>query len=211
MLTKERRSLLETQTSRFQQNLHMAAEYLAGRGITEETAVSARLGVVDGPVYGDPHAKGLRLSIPYQTRSGIVDIRYRCLRKHDCKLEGCSKYLGGAGISPRIYGVEDLVSAAAWICVTEGELDCVILHQLGIKAIGLPGANQWKQHWRRLFEDFSRIIVFGDGDDGGRGFLKRWQEEFPHSVEAVQLDGKKDVTDIFMLKGREFFDNIISG
>jgi 5S rRNA maturation endonuclease (ribonuclease M5) len=208
-LTKEQRSSLEERTSRYQKNLYLAGEYLAGRGITEATAVSARLGVVDEPIQGDSHAEGFRLSIPYLTRAGVVDIRYRCLRQHDCSKANCPKYLGGAGESLRIYGVGNLVSAGTWICVTEGELDSVILTQLGYPAVGLPGANSWKRHWHRLFEDFSRIIVFGDGDDAGRKFAQRLCEEFPGIAEAVQMDWKKDVTDMFDEKGREFFDNII--
>ena len=208
-LTKEQRSSLEEKTRRFQKNLYLAGEYLAGRGITEDTAVSARLGVVDGAVQGDPHAKGVRLSIPYLTRAGVVDIRYRCLRPHDCGEENCPKYLGGAGDSPRIYGVGNLVSAGSWICVTEGELDSLILTQLGYPAVGFPGASSWKRHWRRVFEDFSRIIVFGDGDDAGRKFVARIREEFPAAVEAVPMDWKKDVNDMFLEKGRGFFDDII--
>jgi hypothetical protein len=208
-LTPEQRSLLESQTSRYQDHLYLAAEYLDGRGITEDTAVWARLGVVDEPIHGDDEAASHRLSIPYITRSGVVDLRYRCLREHDCGEVGCPKYLGRPGSTLRMYGVEDLISAANTIAVTEGELDRLILRQLGHPSVGLPGAESWKRHWHRLFEDFERILVFGDGDSAGRRFIKKLMDEFPQSVEGVQLPDGEDVNSIFLAEGPEYFERYL--
>lgn len=208
-LTLEQKLLLESQTKQYQSNLELAAEYLEGRGITEDTAVMARLGVVDEPIHGDNDAAYNRLAIPFLTRSGPVDIRFRCIRDHDCGEVGCPKYLGRPGSSLRIYGVEDLVSAGNTIGVTEGELDRLILHQLGHPAVGLPGAESWKRHWRRLFEDFDRIVVFGDGDSAGQRFIRKLMDEFPQSVEGVALPEGEDVNSIFLKEGSEFFDRIL--
>lgn len=208
-LTKEQRILLESQTARYENNLYLAEGYLAARGITQDTAVTARLGVVDEPIHGDWQAEGQRLSIPYLTRSGVVDLRYRCIRNHDCGEEGCAKYLGRAGASLRIYGVEHLVNAGSWICVTEGELDALILAQLGYPVVGLPGAESWKSYWRRLFEDFNRIIVFGDGDDAGRRFAKNIATQFPQTTEMAMMPQGEDVNSIFLKEGTEFFDRIL--
>lgn len=208
-LTTEQRNLLEAQTTRYQTHLYLAEDYLAARGITEDTAVTARLGVVDEEIWGDPNAAFHRISIPYITRSGVVDLRYRCFREHECSDVGCAKYLGRPGASLRLYGVEDLVSAGDTISVTEGELDRAILRQCGFPAVGQPGSESWKAHWSRLFEDFNRIVVFGDGDDAGRRFLKSWSERFPQAVEAVQLPQGEDVNSMFLLEGGEYFDDIL--
>lgn len=206
-LTQEQRNTLESQTTQFQQNLYLAAEYLEGRGITEDTAVSARLGVVDEEAWNDTRSLH-RLSIPYITRSGVVDIRLRCLREHDCSEVGCSKYIGRAGVVPRLYNVSDLVSAGNTIAITEGELDCLTLRQLGFHAVGIPGAQQWKPHWARLFEDFDRIQVFVDGDSGGAKFAKAWQSRFPQTVELIQMDEDEDVNSMFRKEGESYFYNI---
>ena len=208
-LSPDARTLLENQTTQFQSNLYEAGEYLANRGITEDTAVSARLGVVDEPVHGDGGAAHNRLAIPSLTRSGVVDIRYRCIRDHDCSEANCPKYLGRPGASLRIYGVDALVRAGQSIAVTEGEFDSLILNQLGYDAVGLPGAESWKRHWRRLFEDFSRIVVFGDGDSAGRRFIKKWMDEFPQAVEGVQLDDGEDVNSMFLKEGEQYFSDIL--
>ena len=208
-LTLEQRSLLESQTSQYQSNLYVAAEYLEGRGITEDTAVSARLGVVDEPIHGDNDAAYNRLSIPYITRSGVVDLRYRCIRGHACGEVGCAKYLGRPGQTLRIFGVEALLSAGDTIGITEGELDTLILRQLGYPSIGLPGAESWKRHWHRLLEDFSRIVVFGDGDSAGHRFIRKLMDEFPQSVEGVQLPEGEDVNSMYLLEGSEYFDSVL--
>jgi len=208
-LTKAQRKLLESQTSRYQTHLYLAAEYLEGRGITEDTAVTARLGVVDEAIHGDDDAAYNRLCLPYNTRSGVVDLRYRCIRPHECGEVGCPKYLGRPGSTLRIFGVEALVSAGNTIAVAEGELDSLILRQLGHASCGLPGTESWKKHWYRLFEDFSRIVVFGDGDDAGKRFIRGWMERFPQSVEAVQLPPKEDVNSMYLLEGRDYFDRIL--
>lgn len=187
----------------------MAAEYLEGRGITEDTAVWARLGVVDEPIHGDDESPYSRLSIPFITRSGVVDLRYRCIRGHACGEVGCPKYLGRPGSFLRIFGVEALVSAGDTIAVTEGELDTLILRQLGYPSVGLPGAESWKRHWHRLFEDFSRIIVFGDGDAAGRRFIKRMLDEFPQSTEGAQLPDGEDVNSIYLKEGSEYFERVL--
>lgn len=208
MLTKEQRNSLESLTSLYEGNLWQAASYLEGRGLGEEAAVTARLGVAIEPE-GVSNNEGMFLSIPYLTRAGVVDIRYRCLREHDHDAEGCGKYRTRAGQPGRLYGVEYLVSAGPWICVTEGELDAVTLHQLGYPAVAVPGATTWKDHWRLLFEDFSRIIVFLDGDHAGASFGKLWAGKFPNSVETVSLDWEEDVNSMFLREGREYFDHII--
>lgn len=208
-LTQEQRNLLENQTSQYQSNLYVAAEYLEGRGITEATAVSARLGVVDEPIYGDDDSAYNRLAIPYITRAGVVCFRYRCLRDHRCDDAECAKYLGGVGVPPRIYNVGHLVTAGNSICVTEGELDALTLIQIGYDAVGIPGAQSWKSHWSRLFEDFTRIFVFVDGDSGGSKFAKAWQSRFPQSVELIQMDEGEDVNSMFLKEGSGFFDGIL--
>ena len=205
-LTQEQRNSLESLVSRYQTNLYVAAEYLDGRGITEATAVMERLGVLDEPLPKDPDAAYNRLAIPYVTRAGVVDVRYRCLREHDCGDSGCAKYLGRAGVSPRLYHVSSLVEAGSGICVAEGELDCVILNQLGYEAVGIPGVANWKPHWSRLFEDFERIVVFCDGDSAGVGFGKAWADRFPQSVELVQCDDGEDVNSTFIEEGPDWFE-----
>jgi len=210
-LTSAQRSLLESQTSQYESSLVLAEDYLVGRGLTQDTAVMARLGVVDEPLEFDDDATGNYLSIPYLARAGVVSLRFRCIREHDCNgINYHSKYRTRIGDRARIYGVEHLVSAGPAICITEGELDALILNQLGYPAVALPGAQTWKAHYRRLFEDFSRIVVFADGDHAGSTFADTWSKLFPRSVQIAQMDEKEDVNSMFLLYGEDYFHGILA-
>ena len=70
--------------------IHEAEDYLAERGITLEVARRVGLGVVLDPITGHEQYEN-RLSIPYITRSGVVDIRFRSLDAQE------PKYMGLAG------------------------------------------------------------------------------------------------------------------
>lgn len=197
-LTNSQRTSLEEETQRNQSRVNQAEEYLLGRGFTKETIAAARLGVDDDG----------RLAIPYLTRAGVVDIRTRCLRSHNCSESYCAKYRSRAGAVAKIFGVQHLVTAGPWLCVTEGELDSLILGQLGYPAVGVPGAGNWKHHWRRVFEDFSRIFVFCDGDEAGKAFGSRFCTEIP-LAEMVICSPKQDVNSTFLTEGRSYFDGIL--
>lgn len=201
-LSQQQRDSLELSTSLAQKNLDLAAGYLSGRAVTEESALSFRLGVVgdDAPT-GDERFRG-RLSIPYLTRSGVVDIRYRCIQGHDCSEHGHPKYLGRSGGSLRLFGTSGLFDPRDYLCVCEGELDTVILRQAGLPSVGLPGANTWKPHFARVLEDYSRVFVFADGDEPGRKLANVLVESLTSAiVSVIEMPVGKDVNDMYIERG----------
>lgn len=195
-LTSEQRASLEKSTSRYEKDVGRAAHYLAGRGLTEATARSFRLGVVHDPLPGDEAYRG-RLCIPYLTRAGVVSVRYRCIERHDCDVHGGTKYLGRPGARTHLFNVGDLLLPGDLVCITEGELDAVILHQAGLPSVGVPGANNWKKHYSRIFEDHRRIICFADGDEAGRKFGKLVAEQ-AQGVVVVSMPEGMDVNDVYL-------------
>ena len=201
MLTLGRRILLAEAAARYEESLDLAAEYLEGRGFQEETARSFRLGVVKDPMPGDEQFSG-RLAIPYITRAGIVDIRFRCLEAHNCKELGHGKYMGHAGSVTHLFNVNALFEAYDFVCVCEGELDAITLAQCDLPVCGLPGVASWKKHYPRLFEDFERVYVFTDGDDAGRGFGRKLEAEIGGLV--VPLPDGEDVNSAYLKYGEEF-------
>lgn len=203
-LSKEQRNSLELSTALAEKHLDDAAEYLSGRGISEESAHSFRLGVVgDDALPGDERFIG-RLSIPYLTRAGVVDIRYRCLEAHDCHEYGHPKYLGRPGSSLRIFNASlGLFDPRDYLCVCEGELDTIVLQQAGLPAVGLPGASSWKPHFARVLEDYSRVYLFADGDDAGRKLARVVAENVPTTV-VLEMPPGKDVNDCMLEFGRQW-------
>ena len=116
-----------------------------------EAARLARLGVVEEPEVGHETFIG-RLSIPYVTKTGVVDIRFRALNP---AVE--PKYMGMVGSDTKLYNVLDIERAGNHIGICEGEIDTLTMSTMvGIACVGVPGANSWKKHYTRLLADFER-------------------------------------------------------
>lgn len=191
------RELLTRATEKYSASIQLAEDYLKQRGIPLEVARLARLGVVEEPEVGHEAFKG-RLSIPYLSKSGVVDLRFRSLNP---AVE--PKYMGLTGADTRMYNVLDIEKAGDWIGVCEGELDTLTLSAcVGIPCVGVPGANSWKKHYTRLLADFERVFVFADGDQPGREFASSLARELP--VTIVNMPDGEDVNSVFVAEGADF-------
>ena len=184
-------------TERYSQNIYQAEDYLKQRGIPLEVARLARLGVVAEPEVGHEAFIG-RLSIPYITKTGVVDLRFRSLNP---AVE--PKYMGLTGAETRMYNVLDVDKANDIIGVCEGELDTLTMSAcVGIPCVGVPGANSWKKHYTRLLADFERVFVFADGDAPGREFANSLARELP--VTVVGFGDGADVNSVFVSHGKDY-------
>jgi DNA primase len=191
------KELLELAVRRYQENIYQAEDYLRSRGITIEVARLARLGVVAEPEVGHEQFIG-RLSIPYITKTGVVDLRFRSLNP---AVE--PKYMGMTGADTKMYNVLDIDRAGDWIGVCEGELDTITMSRcVGVPCVGVPGANSWKKHYTRLLADFERIFVFADGDGPGREFANSLARELP--VTIVGFGDGEDVNSAYTKYGAGF-------
>jgi 5S rRNA maturation endonuclease (ribonuclease M5) len=191
------KELLAQAVRKYKANISQAAPYLSGRGITAEAAHLAHLGVVVDPEPGHEQYVG-RLAIPYITKTGIVDLRFRSLNP---AVE--PKYMGLTGATTKMYNVMDIERAGDWIGVCEGELDTLTLSALvGIPCVGVPGANSWKKHYTRMLADFERVFIFADGDDPGREFANSLSRELP--VTIIQMEQGEDVNSSYVKYGADY-------
>ena len=196
--SQSQKDLLERATNKYAGSISLAQDYLASRGIPLEVARLARLGVVAEPEVGHEQYQG-RLSIPYVTKTGVVDLRFRSLNP---AVE--PKYMGLTGAETKMYNVLDIDKAGDFIGVCEGELDTITLsHCVGIPCIGVPGANSWKKHYTRLLADFERVFIFADGDQPGTEFARSLARELP--VTIVQLPEGQDVNSMYVQEGSDYF------
>ena len=181
----------------------MAAEFLVKRyGISEETANELRFGYVQDPF---PQHSGMvgRLCIPYLDAGGFPRaLKFRCSELHSCKDAGCIKYLGEEGSEPRLYNPGALLDDDAdTLYVTEGELDCAVLHQEGLTAVAYPGTGNWRPHFTRAIgPDWQRIVVVADGDDAGRGAAKKVAKELRGDV--IECPQGHDISSLYAKGGR---------
>jgi len=184
------KELLGQATKAYAANIYQAEDYLRSRGITMEIARLARLGVVVEPEVGHEIYVG-RLSIPYVTKTGVVDLRFRSLNP---AVE--PKYMGLTGADTKMYNVLDIERATDFIAICEGELDTITLSGcVGIPCVGVPGANSWKKHYTRLLADFERVYVFADGDQPGKEFATSLARELP--VTIIQFPDGEDVNSFY--------------
>ena len=191
------KELLGKATEKYSQNIYQAEDYLKQRGIPLEIARLARLGVVVEPEVGHEAFIG-RLSIPYITKTGVVDLRFRSLNP---AVE--PKYMGLTGAETKMYNVLDVDKANDIIGVCEGELDTLTMSAcVGIPCVGVPGANSWKKHYTRLLADFQRVFVFADGDQPGTEFARSLARELP--VTIVQMPDGGDVNSVYVSEGADF-------
>jgi DNA primase len=197
------KELLGKAAEKYAENIYQAEAYLKQRGIPLEVARLARLGVVVEPETGHEAFVG-RLSIPYITKSGVVDLRFRSLNP---AVE--PKYMGLTGAETKMYNVLDVERAGDFIGVCEGELDTLTMSAcVGIPCVGVPGANSWKRHYTRLLADFERVFVFADGDQPGTEFARSLARELP--VTIVQLPDGEDVNSVYVSEGVEYLLSKVS-
>jgi DNA primase len=172
-----------------------ALEYLTDRGLSEDTILEAQLGLgIAGPYRG-------WLAIPYMDGQGRWrTTRYRSLPPKE------KEYRTLKGARRHLYNVQAVDEPVLGIC--EGEFDALILRQLGLPAVALPGVNTWQREWRWLFRNSDLVYVFVDhareDQEEARTAEKRAMAAMRATigmvteVEPVEMPEGKDVTDLYL-------------
>lgn len=206
-LSKEQRQYLERAWETYAPHLHDAAGWLEARGVEVEHAASRGLGVVREPLPGHEAAAGY-LAIPYLTDAGPVNFNFRCIQDHDCKqIPNHSKYWRRKGSGVNLYGVQSLQWADDWVVACEGEIDALIWQQIGVPAIGIPGAENWKPHWANVLEDFSRVYLAEDGDKAGKDLWIAMSEHIDQSntmVVRMRMPDGEDSNSMYLKQGKDY-------
>lgn len=179
----------------------------------------SRLGLVVDPDPAHTQFEG-RLAIPFITPTGVVYMRFRCIEEiydhtHDCKEEdkrrreinkswGHGKYESPADTGTHLYNVPALHAAGSVLGVTEGELDALVATRSGLPSVGVPGSNNWKPFYYRLFDDFERVIILGDGDTAGRQFANSLAGNMPNAIPKP-MPKDEDVSSYVVKYGADAF------
>lgn len=163
--------------------------WLRDRGLTDDTIIDSFLGYVPSGRFEDC------ISIPYlDSRGELVAVRYRVLREN-----ATHKYDVERGVSGRhLYNVKNTDYPVVAIC--EGEFDALIMSQLGIPSVGIPGAMVWNRSWRWLFRNADLVYVVCDSDEAGERARNKIlaQVGMVTEVVAVDLPSGTDVTDMYL-------------
>jgi DNA primase len=201
-LSSSHRQFLLRATQLYAQSIDQAEAYLSTRMLLVDEARTFHLGVVADPLPGHEKFVG-RLAIPYVTPSGVVDIRFRAMHGEE------PKYMGMPGAQTTMFNVNSCFVAQKYICVTEGEFDCIMMSvKTEHPTIGIPGANNWKSHYSRILDDYDMVIILADGDKAGLDFGKQVVRELPNANLVPMPDGK-DVNEVMIELGKGWIDERI--
>jgi DNA primase len=196
-LSDSQREACKRAVAAYQDQLTPEVEaYLHDRGFTPPTVLSAQLGCVADPLPGHEHVKGM-LAIPYLAARGPVTIKFRCPVKHDHA--GHRKYMGGADEPSRLYYPPNNPPKNGQIHVCEGELDALTLAQVGLYAVGVPGAEVWKDHFTNQVHSARRVYVWGDPDAAGRKLTAAVCKSIRHAIPVPITGG--DVNEVYQAQG----------
>lgn len=170
---------------------------LLERGLSKETINRFRLGYVGAPLKGDEMFAG-RISVPYLTVSGVVSMRFKRITGEGGKMLVRDHDPG------RPYNVRDLFSEGP-IFIVEGEPDSWTATECGMLNVAIPGADNWKPTWRRLFRGWE-VTVIGDGDSAGKKLTDQIVKDlanFSLRTRILVAPEGEDLTSIFQQFGRD--------
>jgi hypothetical protein len=160
------------------------------------------------------HARG-GVWIPYRNPDGTVSGRTR-LRTIDRDGKKACFWLGNFGaIIP--YGLHDLTDAReqGMVVICEGESDYWTLRQLGVPAIGIPGATMVRSLQRTALAGIQTVYVAQDSDAAGAGFASMVRQQLESwgitgASVLVFPSGCKDVNDFYRLAPATALDRFMA-
>lgn len=169
----------------------LLVDFCEERGLDLALAQEAGLCGVEevGPYMG-------MLAIPYQKRDGGVWItRYKTF-------EETIRYLDEPGANTHLYNPQHLGphTPEVWFC--EGEIDTLILWQLGVPAVGMSGSTKFQSPifraaYSQLFNR-ARIIAATDGDKAGDEAYNDLVDVFGAGVKRLAVPKGMDINDWYL-------------
>ena len=139
----------------------------------------------------------LAVRIPYLDRSGDeIAVQFRIA------LDGGNRFRWKSGSKPRLYGLWHLehARAAGYVVLPEGPSDVQTLWYHDIPALGLPGANNWREERDANYLDgIPTIYLVVEPDQGGEA-VKAWlaRSSIRERVRLLHLDGHKDPSALYL-------------
>ena len=145
--------------------------------------------------------------IPYLDETGeeILLVRSRV------SLTGKPKILTRKGDKHRLYGLCKLEEArkAGYAWLVEGESDSQTAWYYGEPAIGIPGANGWKQEWAQDLDGIGKLYFVVEDEAGEACYRKlAATPEIQERLYRAELDGVKDISELHKTDPEHFRERL---
>lgn len=141
------------------------------------------------------------ITLPVCDAAGqIVNLRRRKLGKGHV-------FKGLYGRSVQLYPV-GVLTGEGLLCVTEGEFDCLLVHQLGVRAVtGTGGAGTWMPEWTEAIRGHEVAVIYDVDAEARSAVLATQLREAGIDAWRVRLShggfrGKRDLTDVLVRSGK---------
>lgn len=141
------------------------------------------------------------VKVPYPDTDGNeVAVRFRTA------LDGPDKFRWRSGDRPQLYGLPMLKRAriSGWVVLVEGESDCHTLWHHNIPALGVPGANNWRDEWAAQLDGVNVIHAVVEPDEAGQRLWERLTASpLRDRLRRVELKGAKDASELHIRTSSE--------
>ena len=108
-----------------------------------------------------------------------------------------AKYVSLTGSRVGIFNADALWTAHE-VIICEGEIDAMLLCQVGYNAVSSTGgAGTWKPEWAKFFAGVQRITILYDNDAAGRDGALKVRATLARARIATYPDGIKDAGELF--------------
>lgn len=150
------------------------------------------------------------LRVPYLDRRGAeLAVRYRLALTRSESADDRFRWKKGA--KPCLYGLWalDRAKSAGYVVLVEGESDCHTLWYHDIPAIGVPGANNWKEDRdAQHLDGIPLVYVVVEPDKGGEA-VQQWlgRSKIHDRARLVSLGEFKDPSELYLADPENFKAN----
>lgn len=150
-----------------------------------------------------------RIIIPYRDKTGAtVRRRYRYGPNSGQRFAWDKSE---NSIIPYGIGKMDEFKESPYIVLCEGESDPQTLWYYKLPALGIPGANNFKEKWIEFIRDFSIIYIFQEPDQGGQTFVESIIKalgitNYSGEIRIIKLNGFKDASELHIKAEDQFME-----
>jgi hypothetical protein len=148
------------------------------------------------------------LRIPYLDGDGTEQaVRFRLALSRGT--EGDNRFRWRKGSKPTLYGISRLDQAreVSYVVLVEGESDAQTLWHHGIPAVGVPGANLFRNEWAAELNGIDRVFAVVEPDRGGDTFWDRLAASpLRERLWRIELEDAADVSDLHLIDPDRFAD-----
>jgi len=143
-----------------------------------------------------------RIIIPFIENNKIIYLRGRYFLDGNPNPQNTGKYIGlhnfSTNLTARRFFNKDILTPLkkdSKLIICEGEFDTMIAEQIGQRAIGIPGINNFPKEQINLIENLEIYLAF-DNDEAGEEAIKKTATLFRKPIKAIKLKHHKDITEL---------------